>query len=170
MEDILFDLYYSSVHRNEELEDTIEDKEKTIHELQSVLKFRTNENKELYKENNRLKEVIKIKDDARIELVEENKKLKKCLTIADNDLQQATNEVSILNRQLDRQNNAVNDLSDIVDTSHKVIDDLKTENKELKFKLKMLTKVYMNSIYGITATDYTDTDSIKETTENDSDN
>ena len=114
MDDILFDLYYSAVHRNEELEQTIE-------ELQ-------------------------------------------------NDLQQATNEVSILNRQLDRQNNAANDLADIVDTSHKVIDDLKTENKELKFKLKMLTKVYMNSIYGITATDYTDTDSIKETTENDSDN
>lgn len=63
----------------------IEDCEETIHELQTALKFRTNENKELYKENNRLKEVIKIKDDARIELVEENKKLKRCLTIADND-------------------------------------------------------------------------------------
>ena len=100
MEDILFDLYYSSVHRNEELEDTIEDQEETIHELQSVLKFRNNENKELYKENNRLKEVIKIKDDARIELVEENKKLKKCLTIADNDYKKCY---------------AVNDLTDIVD-------------------------------------------------------
>lgn len=54
----------------------IEDQDETIHELQTVLKFRTNENKELYKEINRLKEVIKIKDDERIELVEENKNLK----------------------------------------------------------------------------------------------
>lgn len=54
----------------------IEDQDNTIHELQSVLKFRTNENKELYKEINRLKEVIKINDDERIELVKENKKLK----------------------------------------------------------------------------------------------
>lgn len=147
MEDILFDLYYSSVHRNEELEDTIEDQEETIHELQSVLKFRTNENKELYKENNRLKEVIKIKDDARIELVEENKKLKKCLTIADNDYKKCY---------------AVNDLTDIVD-------ELKKENNQLKSRNKMLTKIALNSIYGIHCCKnhcvYTDTDSIKSESE-----
>lgn len=102
----------------------IEEQEETIHELQSVLKFRTNENKELYKENNRLKEVIKIKDDARIELVEENKKLKKCLTIADNDLKQAQNEIKLLNNQIDRHINAVNDLTDIVE-------DLKNKNNML---------------------------------------
>ena len=109
MDDILFDLYYSAVHRNEELEETID-------ELQTKL-------------------------------------------------QQATNEVSILNRQLDRQNNAVNDLADIVETSHKVIDDLKEENDKLKFRLKMLTKVFLNSVYGITGTIYVDTDSIKSESE-----
>ena len=40
MEDNLFELYYSQVHRNEELERTIE-------ELQGALKYRKNENENL---------------------------------------------------------------------------------------------------------------------------
>ena len=54
-------LYDKLSHENEE-------KDKTIHELQTVLKFRTNENKSLYKEINRLRKVIEIKDADRIEL------------------------------------------------------------------------------------------------------
>lgn len=44
MEDILFDLYYSSVLRNLELDQTIEG-------LQGELKYRKNENLNLHKEN-----------------------------------------------------------------------------------------------------------------------
>lgn len=75
MEDILFDLYYRSTHRNEELGQTIE-------ELQ-------------------------------------------------NDLKQAQNEIRLLNKQIDKHITEVNDLTDIVETSHKVIDDLKKENNNL---------------------------------------
>ena len=50
----------------------IEEKDETISELQTLLKFRTNENKSLYKEINRLREVIKIKDFNCIDLVKEN--------------------------------------------------------------------------------------------------
>lgn len=106
MEDILFDLYYSSAHRNEELEQTIE-------ELQ-------------------------------------------------NDLKQAQNEIKLLNKQIDRHITAVNDLTDI-------IDDIKKENNQLKFRNKMLTKIVLNSIYGIHCCKnhcvYTDTDSIKSESE-----
>lgn len=88
-----------------------------------------------------------------------------------NDYKQSQNEIKVLNRQLERQTTSVNDLSDIVDTCHKVIDDLKKENTELKFRLKMLTKVHMNSIYGFCATvNYNETDSIKETKDNDDNN
>lgn len=95
------------------------------------------------KEIERLHKVFDIKDDARCELVKENKELQRIindlqsdLVGATNDYKQAVNEVKLLNRQLDRQNTAVNDLTDIVETSHKIIDCLKEENKELKFRLK----------------------------------
>jgi len=89
--DDIFDLYYRSAHRNLELEQTIE-------ELQNELKYRTNENKALYTDNqqlnkelnglykdlekanteiNRLKMIIDLKDDARVELVKENTNLRK---------------------------------------------------------------------------------------------
>lgn len=107
MEDILFDLYYSVAHRNEELEQTIE-------ELQ-------------------------------------------------NDLNQARNEIKLLNKQIDRHITAVNDLTDI-------IDELKKENNRLKFRNKMSTKIgFLNSIYGSHCCKnhcvYTDTDSIKSESE-----
>lgn len=113
------------------------------------------------KENQRLHEVIKIKDNERVNIDNENIYLSAELTSAKNDYKQATNEIALLNRQLDRQTTSVNDLADIVETNHKVIDGLKEENNKLKFRLKMLTKVCLNSIYGITGTD-----NIKETTEN----
>lgn len=103
MEDTLFELYYSQVHRNEELQ---------------------------------------------------------------NDLNQATNEIKLLNKQLDRQNTAVNDLTDIVETNHKIIDELKEENKELNFRIKLLIKVHLNSIYGLCNV----LDNTKETIDNDSNN
>lgn len=52
MEDILFDLYYKSAHRNEELEQTIE-------ELRGKLKYRRNENITLAGENNKLQDDLK---------------------------------------------------------------------------------------------------------------
>lgn len=69
MVDKLFELYYKLAHRNEEIE-------QTIHELQTVLKFRTNENKSLYKEIDRLRKVIEIKDAENLRLAEENNQLK----------------------------------------------------------------------------------------------
>ena len=154
--DDIFDLYYRSAHRNLELEQTIE-------ELQNELKYRTNENKALYTDNqqlnkelnglykdlekanteiNRLKMIIDLKDDARVELVEENTRLK-------NDLQQSTNEIKLLNKR---------------------IDELILDNNDLKHRRKLLVKQLLNTMYGF---DYADTDSIKSESEektNDIDN
>ena len=77
----------------------IEEKDETINELQTELKYRTNENKALYTDSRHL-----------------NKELEK-----------ATNEIKLLNNQ---------------------IDNLIEENKQLKFRNKMLTKIGFNSIYG----------------------
>lgn len=122
------------------------------------------------KEKQRLHDVIKITDNERVNLVAENKYLSAELTSAIKVYNQATNEIALLNRQLERQTTSVNDLADIVETNHKVIADLKEENAKLHIILKMLTKVCLNSIYGISGTIYTDTDSIKETKDNDSNN
>lgn len=128
------------------------------YEMQKDLNDSKKENEEqqqtindLQKENKELQWLL---DDTRSDLIG-----------AINDYKQATNEINLLNKQIDRQNTAVNDLSDIVETSHKVIDGLKEENDKLKFRLKMLTKVCLNSIYGITGTD-----NIKETKDNDDNN
>lgn len=65
-----------------------------------------------------------------------------------NDLKQAQNEIKLLNKQ---------------------IDNLITENNQLKLQNKMLTKIGLNSIYGINCCKnhcvYTDTDSIKSESE-----
>ena len=112
----------------------IEEKDETINELQTELKYRTNENKALYTDSRHL-----------------NKELEK-----------ATNEIKLLNNQ---------------------IDNLIEENKQLKFRNKMLTKIGFNSIYGTHCYKnycvnsiygsycckkhwtYTDTDSIKSESE-----
>ena len=125
--DRLLNLCDKMRHENEE-------KDKTIHELQTVLKFRTNENKSLYKELDRLRKVIEIKDAERIELVKENTTLK-------NDYKKCYAENVRLSE----------------------------ENNQLKFRNKMLTKIGLNSIYGIHCCKnhcvYTDTDSIKSESE-----
>ena len=114
----------------------IEEKDETISELQTLLKFRTNENKSLYKENNRLHEVIKIKDSERIDLVKESTTLK-------NDYKKCYAENIRLSE----------------------------ENNQLKLRNKMLTKIGLNSVYGIHChccknhCVYTDTDSIKTESE-----
>ena len=122
----------------------IEEKDETISELQTLLKFRTNENKALYKEINRLKELIKIKDNERIELVKENTTLK-------NDYKKCYAE----NVRLAEENNQ-----------------LKLRNKMLTkigFNSNYGSHCYknycVNSVYGSYCCkkhwDYTDTDSIK---------
>lgn len=128
------------------------------------------ENKELQNENQRLREVIKIKDNERVNLVNENNYLSAELTSVKNDYKQSVNEIALLNRQLDRQTTSVNVLSDIVETSYKVIDALKKENNDLKLRHKKLTKSFLNSVYGFADTVYEDTDSIKETKDNDGNN
>lgn len=132
MEDTLFELYYSQVHRNEELEQTIE-------ELQDELKYRKNENLNLYKENQYFE--IRIDD-----LKKENKELQTELSDSKNDLQQATNEIKLLNKQIDK---------------------LIAENNDLRLRRKMFTKALLNQLYGSC---YVDTDSIKETKNNDDNN
>lgn len=134
MLDKLFELYYKLAHRNEEIEHTIEEQQKFIGELQTLLKFRTNENKSLYKEIERLKELIKNEDKELIELVKENTTLK-------NDYKKCYAENVRLSE----------------------------ENNQLKLRIKMLTKIGFNSIYGIHYCKnhwvYTDTDSIKSESE-----
>lgn len=111
MVDKLFELYYKLAHRNEELEQTID-------ELQTALKYRRNENIELSKQVERYAKDI---DNA-------NNDYKKCY--AENVR-------------------------------------LAEENNQLKLRIKMLTKIGFNSIYGIHCHwckdhwVYTDTDSIK---------
>ena len=85
-----------------------EEKDETIHELQSLLKFRTNENKSLYtevselkKEIERLTELFDIRNGVCIDLVEEIKELQSKLSNSKNDLQQATNKIKLLNNQID---------------------------------------------------------------------
>lgn len=104
------------------------------------------------KEIERLHKVFDIKDDARCELVKENKELQRIindlqsdLVGATNDYKQAVNEVKLLNKQCDK---------------------LIAENNDLMHRRKILVKHLLNSMYGF---DYADTDSIKETKNNDSD-
>lgn len=109
----------------------------------------------MQKEIERLHEVIDIKDNERIELVKENKELQRIindlqseLTGATNDYKLASYEISVLNKYIDK---------------------LTTENNQLKLRNKMLTKIGLNSIYGIHCCKnhcvYTDTDSIKSESE-----
>ena len=121
-------VYDKLSHENEE-------KDKTIHELQTVLKFRTNENKSLYKEIDRLRKVIEIKDADRIELCKQVERYAKDIDIANNDYKKCYAENVRLSE----------------------------ENNQLKFRNKMLTKIGFNSIYGLNC--YTDTDSIKPESE-----
>lgn len=55
MDDILFDLYYSSVHRNEELEQTIEELQNDLKQAQNEIKLLNNQTDKLIAENNQLK-------------------------------------------------------------------------------------------------------------------
>lgn len=87
-----------------------------------------------------------------------------------NDLQQAINENKLINKNLDRQLEVVDNIKEIAEIQHETINKITEENRELKCRLKILNKAFLNSIYGITGTIYADTDSIKETTENDSNN
>lgn len=89
-------------------------------DLQSELKYRINEIKELYKENNRLREVFNIKDAERVKLVEENTDLQ-------NQLKQATNERNLLNKQIDK---------------------LIAKNNDLMLRRKMFVKTLLNQLYG----------------------
>lgn len=132
---------FNLIYKLDKMSHEIEEKDKTISELQTLVKFRTNENKSLYKEIDRLREVIEIKDADRIRLVEENKKLQRCLTIADNDYKKCYAENVRLSE----------------------------ENSQLKFRIKMLIKTGKNSVYGMNYCKnhwvYTDTDSIKTESE-----
>lgn len=60
------------------------------------------------------------------------------VTEMQNDLNQAHNEIKLLNKQIDRHITAVNDLTDIVETSHNVIADLKKENNNLRRNIEYL--------------------------------
>lgn len=55
MEDILFDLYYSSAHRNEELEQTIEELQNDLKQARNEIKLLNNQIDKLITENNQLK-------------------------------------------------------------------------------------------------------------------
>lgn len=118
-----------------------EEKDETIHELQTLLKFRTNENKSLYKEIDRLRKVIEIKDADRIELCKQVERYAKDIDIANNDYKKCYAE----NVRLAEENN------------------------QLKLRNKMLTKIGFNSIFGLNCGKnhwvYTDTDSIKAESE-----
>lgn len=94
--------------------------------------------------------------------------VKSDLVGATNDYKQASNEIALLNKQIDRQITDIESLTCIKEENENTIKHYIKENDKLKFRLKMLTKVCLNSIYGITV--YIDTDSIKETENNDDNN
>ena len=127
-------LYDKLSHENEE-------KDKTIHELQTLVKFRTNENKSLYKEIDRLRKVIEIKDADRIELCKQVERYAKDIDNANNDYKKCYAENVRLSE----------------------------ENNQLKSRNKMLTKIGLNSIYGIHCCKnhcvYNDNDSVKSESE-----
>lgn len=148
MEDILFDLYYKQAHRNEELEQTIEELEQTNVRLSHKIEKQNQKIDDMQKEIERLTDLIEIRDDANIDLVEENKELQRKFDDTTNDYKLASYEISVLNKYIDK---------------------LTTENNQLKLRNKMLTKIGLNSIYGIHCCKnhcvYTDTDSIKTESE-----
>ena len=140
-------------HENEEQRETIE-------ELQTLLKYRTKENRAISEENEKIKSHLTIAENdykncyaENIRLSEKNNKLHAELSDSKNDLQQAVNEIKLLNKQIDK---------------------LIAENNDLRLKNKMLTKIGLNSYYGLYACKkhccYADTDSIKETNDNDDNN
>ena len=55
MEDILFDLYYSSVHRNEELEQTIEELQNDLQQARNEIMLINKQIDKLIAENNNLR-------------------------------------------------------------------------------------------------------------------
>ena len=119
-------LCYKLSHENEE-------KDETIHELQTVLKFRTGENNDLKKEIDRLTELVDIRDDVCIDLVEEIKELQTELTGSKNDLQQATNEIKLLNNQIGNLQRNVGYLCE--------------ENIRLRHELNEVKNIANNKIY-----------------------
>lgn len=82
-----------------------------------------------------------------------------------NDLKQASNEIKLINQNLDRQLDVVDNLTEIAKNQHDTINKITEKNNELKMRLKILNKAFLNSIYGITETIYVDTDSIKSESE-----
>ena len=89
------------------------------------------------------------------ELLQIVSEMQKYLNDSKNDLQQATNEIKLLNNQICNLQRNVGYLCE--------------ENNQLKLRNKMLTKIGLNSIYGIHCCKnhcvYTDTDSIKSESE-----
>lgn len=70
--------------------------------------------------------------------VHRNEELEQTIEELQNDLKQSNNKIKRLNNQIDRHITAVNDLTDIVETSHKVIDELKKENNSLRRNIEYL--------------------------------
>lgn len=85
MEDILFDLYYKQAHRNEELEQTIEELEQTNARLSHKIEKQNQKIGDMQKEIKRLHQVFDIKDNARCELVKENIMLRHALNEVKNN-------------------------------------------------------------------------------------
>lgn len=136
----LLDLLDKFSHQIEEQGETIED---------------------LQKEIKRLHKVFDIKDSERVKLVKENKELKSEIRFL--NLQNNSQKGLIINL-----NDGFNNLTELLAKRTAENAEIDEENKVLKLKIKMMTKNKLNHIYGTTV--YTDTDSIKETKDNDSNN
>lgn len=124
----------------------IEELNHIISDLKQQLNYELRKNRML---NKQLDALVELGD----KISHQNEELDQTIEELQNDLKQATNEIKLLNNQIDK---------------------LIEENNALKFRNKMLIKTCLNSVYGMYGWkyhfDYADTDSIKETTENDDNN
>lgn len=127
--------------------------EMMVNDLLHKIEMQNQKIGEMQKEIERLHKVFDIKDEARCKLVKENKELQRIINTlhadlvnASNDYKQSTNEIKLLNKQ---------------------IDNLILDNNDLKHRRKLLVKQLLNTMYGF---EYADTDSIKEGVQHDGNN
>lgn len=95
---------------------------------------------------NELQKELKYRKNENVEMQRTIEHLKSELVDAINDYKQAVNEIRLLNKQIDK---------------------LIAENNDLRLRRKMFVKTLLNQLYGSC---YVDTDSIKETKDNDNNN
>ena len=149
--DYLLNLCDKLSHETDEQTETIKEQQEKIDNLQNELKYRTNENKALYTDSQQLnKELNGLYKDIEKAKTEINR-LKMIIELKDDARVELVKENTTLK----------NDYKKCYAENIRLYE----ENNQLKLRNKMLTKIGLNSIYGIHCCKnhcvYIDTDSIK---------